>query len=240
MGLDHLIGRTVTATLPAGTTITGILRPPHTTQVHVIDIGGGDQIMLHPEQANLEEVTAPTSTTGRRHILADYQAKVTDTDWATSRAIHEAAHAVVGMAAGLTLETVWVEAGRSGRVGGEARFEPGVPQALAVHLVAGPAAQAKALAELGYEPLVQAAVEGLAGQGDHATIATRLAEGHVIWKARAERDARALLGTPEVWKAVRLTAEALLERGSLTEAQVRSLIGDPAQLASRPVWIPDL
>lgn len=240
MAPDHLIGRTVTATLPQGTTITGTLRADRTAHVHVIDLGNGAEIMVHPDQTTIEEVNAPHSPNGRRHILADYQDKITDDDWTATRAIHEAAHAVIGTIVGLTLTEVWVGARRQGRIGGEARFESGSPQALAVHLMAGPIAQTKAVADLGYEPLVQAAVEGLSGQGDHATIDTRLAEGHVIWQAQADRDARVLLDTPSVWSAVKVVADALLVRGRLDGAAVRGLVGDPKELTRHEAWLPDL
>ncbi|WP_433701769.1 hypothetical protein [Nocardiopsis sp. CA-288880] len=234
------MGQTVTVTLTNRTAIIGTLRPDRTEHVHVIDIGDGSEVMVRPDQATIEEVAAPQSTSGRRHIFADHQDKVSDTDWATTRAIHEAAHAVIGMIVGLTLKEVWVKTGRHGGVGGEARFDPGPPQALAVHLTAGPMAQARAVAELGYEPLVQAAVEGLAGQGDRATITTRLAEGHVIWRSQAQRDAQALLDSPEVWGVICSVGRALVGEGRLSGADVRAVIGEPCDLTRHRIWLPSL
>ncbi|MEU0236758.1 hypothetical protein ABZ234_03640 [Nocardiopsis sp. NPDC006198] len=228
----------MTVTLANGTTITGTLCPDRTEYVHVIDIGGAE-VMVRPDQATIKEVTAPQAN-GRRHVFADHQDKITDEDWATTRAVHEAAHAVIGMIVGLTLKEVWVETGRRATVGGEARFEPGVPQALAVHLMAGPMAQAKAVAERGYDPLVQASVESLAGQGDHATINTRLAEGHVIWLSQAQRDAQALLDSPEVWQAICSASRALANKERLSGADVRALIGEPRDLTCHRAWLPGL
>lgn len=241
MDHDHLIGRTITATLTGqGTTITGTLRPDRTAHVHVIDLGDGTEVMVHPDQTNIEEVTSPPSASGRRHLLADHMDTITDSDWAHSRAIHEAAHAVIGMIASLSLEEVWVGTGQSTRVGGQARFAPGNPQALAVHLTAGPEAQRRCVAALGYGSLVQAAVEVLAGQGDHATILTRIGEGHVIWPAQANRDAQTLLSTPAVWAAIQEVSDALLKQGSLDGSAVQEMIGDPGGLAEHQIWIPNL
>lgn len=241
----HLTGQAVVVALTNGTTtITGTLLAEHGAEgEHIIDIGGGAEIRVHPEQVRSirEPEPTPKAADERSHVLADHQSRVSDAHWAESKAIHEAAHAVIGMMGGMVVEAAWVTADRTEHVGGEVRFDGGGDaQAVAVHLIAGPMAHAKALAELGYDDLTQAGVELLAGQGDHGKIDAHQRDGFVIWRSQAHRDAQALLDSRKVWKAIRVVGRALLGGERLSDAGIRALIGEPRNLTKHRMWVPDL
>ena len=96
------------------------------------------------------------------------------------------------------------------------------------------------LAELGYDEMARAAVETIRGQVDLATVYERLREGWVIWWSQAHRDAHTLVEEDAVWEAITTVAQALRHQERLTDATIRDLIGDPAELTGHPVWRPTL
>src|SRR5690606_8686903 len=122
MNAHPLVGHRVTANVTGSTvSVTGTLQPVRTEPVHPIDLGGGAEILVAPDRVTIEEDTAPRAGDGRR-FLADFQDKISDEDWSAARAVHEAAHAVVGMVLGMTVEVAWVGTSRTDRAGGQDRF----------------------------------------------------------------------------------------------------------------------
>lgn len=241
-----LVGESVTIRTTGSVTIDGTLqepRPDH-PDVHVVDVSG--VILLLPETSTTaitrpEAQQGPGSVDGRHHVLADCQDQVGDTDDRDARAVHEAAHAVVGELVGLRVKEVTLADTRTTSVGGGVAFATaGDVQATAVQLMAGPLAHAKRLADLGYDQLTQAAVEGLCGQEDHRKVFSYLRDGWIVWQGQAWRDAEKLLAAPKVWEAILRVADLLSHQGRLTGWQVQVTLGPHYHLAAPPVWMPDL
>lgn len=194
----------------------------------------------HPDHPGTRQIP-PRSATGRGHYLADHQTRISDTDWADSLAVRQAAQAVVGMICDQAVEEVWVSTDRTQVEGGRCLFTgSGEAHLASIPLLAAPLADTRRLAELGYDEMTRAAAETLRGQADLATVYERLREGWVIWWSQAHRDAHILLEERAVWEAITTLSEELRRRGRLTDATIRDLIGDPAELTDHPVWRPTL
>ena len=238
----HLVGQRVTARTISAASITGtLLAPDPCCGRHCIEIGGGVELLLHPDHvASIDVLDQAPRGQGGGHVLADHQAQITDPDWIDAKAVHEAAHAVTAMIMGWNVAEAWVSTDRTSYLGGGVSFTSGGDVQLAtVQLLAGPLAHARRIRELDYDHLTQAAVDLLGGQGDRGRVDHWETEGWIIWRAQAQRDAETLLDTPTVWEAITTVATALIDRDRLVDADIRGLIGDPTALTDHQVWHPN-
>lgn len=237
-----MVGSRVIARTTSTVSITGTLRLPESCcGLYPIDLGGGTEVLLHPEQVTrIDKLDqAPRGSNGG-HILADHQSQITDDDWVDSKAVHEATHAVIAMIVGLEVKVAWVSTDRTAHVGGGVSFTSGGDvQLSAVHLLAGPLAHARRVAELGYGHLAQAAVDLLGGQGDRGRLADWENQGLIVWRSQAQRDAEILLDTPTVWESISIVAAAMIDRDRLNDSDIRALIGDPRHLTDHQPWHPN-
>jgi hypothetical protein len=236
-----LVGERVHVAGAGAVTITGTLRPAE-DGLHVVDLGAMD-VLMRP--AHVERITppqdAPKDANGD-HQLAKFMHRVSDEDWADARAVHEAAHAVIGQVLGIQVERAWVARSRTAYTGGGVEFTVSSDvQLTTVHRVAAPLAHARRIAELGYDHLTQAAVEILCGQGDQRLIRAHQEAGWICWIGQAHRDAERLLDVPAVWEAVLKLGLALQDAGEegLDGGQIDAVIGDAAALTDYRVWTPD-
>lgn len=238
----HLVGAHVSVAMTTGPRITGRLLPSAVidTAVVRVDLGSGGEVMLRPDQVAdiTAPETAPRAADGVSHQLADHQDAITDDHWADARAVHEAAHAVVGLVAGVDIGAATVATSRTDHLGGHVAVRGGDAQALGVFWAAGPVAHAHRVKELGYGPLAQAAVDVLAGQGDRDSILDTARRGYIVWESQARRDAEALLSAPAVWETVLRVGAALAEAGRLERTDIDALVGAPGALTDHRIWVP--
>lgn len=155
-----------------------------------------------------------------------------------SKAVHEAAHAVVGVALGLQLTRLWVAADREivGEAGEAQLSGTADAQVWALWLLAGPAAQVRWLAGEGYTHTALANnIATVMGQGDEAVIAGYREGGFTIGVGEAQHDVARILDNREVWAAVLRVADRLVTRGELLPADA---VGAMGRLPTVTVWLP--
>ncbi|WP_435112733.1 hypothetical protein [Nocardiopsis synnemataformans] len=250
--LQGEIGRFVRMQLKGSTTITGNLVAVDRVrgQDHLrVKLTNDDHIQAELNQARyielLLEEPAEKETTPWRKLLVPVLDRIVDQDpelWAWSLAVHEAAHGVVGLTAGVPVKQVeWTYAPGEDEHGGHTHVEADDvnSQALAVMFEAGCLAQARCLGAAGYDdPAVGAALEATVGEGDMAQLDDMHRGGFVVWRPRAWHDAQAILAASAIWESVERVARELRKHRSLSKEQLESLVGDPAQLTGHRVWIP--
>jgi hypothetical protein len=168
-------------------------------------------------------------------------ARLADSVYWQANAVHEASHAVVGAAVGLTLLHATVAEDRSVRMGGQVLFSgPGDAQLFAVWLTAGAVGQTRWLRAAGYvHPELRRCVRDMVGSGDRAEADRIAADGFIIDLWRARDDASRLLGAPEMWAAVEQTAQLLLARRRLASADVAAVL-DAHGITTQQVWTPGM
>ncbi|MFI5987548.1 hypothetical protein ACIBEA_42640 [Streptomyces sp. NPDC051555] len=158
-----------------------------------------------------------------------------------SQAVHEAAHAVLARSVGAIPIHLEVAPGRDTRVGGGFRdkFDKLDAQlATVIDVGAGPA-QARWLRERGYtHPQLQRCVLEYCTLGDAANVARHIAEGLVIDREQALRDAEQILAAPRAARTMNALADLLFSEHRLNERQIAEVFEDHPLPAPPPIWMP--
>ncbi|MFZ3491871.1 hypothetical protein ACODT5_01275 [Streptomyces sp. 5.8] len=158
-----------------------------------------------------------------------------------SQAVHEAAHAVLARSLGATPVRLELAPGRDTLVGGgfSVQFDQlDAQHATVITLGAGPA-QARWLWERGYtHPQLHRCVMEYCTLGDVADVNTYIAEGLLLDREQALRDAERILAAPGAARAVEAMAARLLADLRLNQHQLDEVLDEHRLPSPPPVWVP--
>ncbi|MFE3559475.1 hypothetical protein ACFXKW_32165 [Streptomyces sp. NPDC059193] len=158
-----------------------------------------------------------------------------------SQAVHEAAYAVLAKSVGATPVHLELAPGRDTLVGGGFRVkfdELDAQLATVIDVGAGPA-HARWLRERGYtHPQLQRCVLEYCTMGDAANVARYIAEGLVIDRVQALRDAEQILAAPRAARTMNALADRLFAEYRLNEQQIAEVFEEYPLPSRPPIWVP--
>ncbi|MEU2510541.1 hypothetical protein [Streptomyces syringium] len=188
-------------------------------------------LRAHPEARFVQPTTAETWWC---------TAQLPDQVYWRSLALHETAHAILGVLVGQELLGLTLVQDRNILVPGGAMIQGSVnAQLAAVGILGGPHAQARWLAEQGYtHPELKRCVIRLGGHSDARQVKAAKAEGLLIDRRRAVKDALRVLGRRRTAAAHLEITERLLADGAVPPAAVSAALERHGVRKPKGVWIP--